>query len=281
MSMVYAVGGASDIGFDREKQEDYFTFCDLGDYTTCAVIGDGTGSADQNPQPAAIAANHIIDEIKRAYDKSRAVFLKNPRYFLEMAFQNADEILKAFKLGSEEKYSGYFASMTAIIMDNWVREDMDTRAKYGSRDRSGKDGKGRRVVCNDLYYVHAGSTRLYLLRDGKLEQITRDDTKGMDMVDQGTIDPISYYTSPECLMLTNWLGTPELKMASGHIKLRPGDLVLLTTDGIHFAIRPEIMAQLILESQTPEDASAILVEAGKSLKYPDNMSAMVIGVQDA
>lgn len=259
MSKIFAVGGASDIGLDRERMEDYFTFTDLGDYTTCAVIADGTGSVNENPQPAAIAANHVIDEIKRAYEKSRSLFLQHPGYFLETAFLNANDLLKAFKLGSEEKYSGYFSSMTAVLLDSY--ED---------------DGK----VYTDMFYVHAGSTRLYLLVDGVLDLVTKDDTEGMALVDKGELSEEGYYTSPECLMLTNWLGAPSVTVQSGRISLHPGDLILMTTDGIHLAMRPSAMAQMILESASPEEAAAVLVEGGKYLKYPDNMSAMLIGVHD-
>lgn len=259
MSKIFAVGGASDIGIDRERMEDYFTFTDLGDYTTCAVIADGTGSLHENPQPAAIAANHVIDEIKRDYDSARDLLLQNPGFFLNSAFMNANDLLRAFKLGNEEKFSGYFSSMTAIFLDSYEE---------------------RGEVFTDMFYVHAGSTRLYLLRDGILDLITRDDTEGMALVDKGDLDEESYYTSPECLMLTNWIGAPSVTIQSGSISLYPGDLILMTTDGIHLALRPSAMTQMILESASPEEAAAMLVEGGKYLKYPDNMSAMVIGVHD-
>ena len=61
-------------------------------------------------------------------------------------------------------------------------------------------------------------------------------------------------------------------------KLQEQDLVLMTTDGIHYALRPDAMSEIILNSP-PEgtEATNALVNAAKNIvKYPDNMSAMLI-----
>lgn len=65
------------------------------------------------------------------------------------------------------------------------------------------------------------------------------------------------------------------KVAYG--KIRPTDLVVLTTDGVHYAVQPEFMADIILKSGSCQEASYNLVQAAKvEVKYPDNMSAMVV-----
>lgn len=51
----------------------------------------------------------------------------------------------------------------------------------------------------------------------------------------------------------------------------------MTTDGVHYAIQPQAMAEIILKSQDCEMAAYNLVDAAKNIiKYPDNMSAMVL-----
>lgn len=49
----------------------------------------------------------------------------------------------------------------------------------------------------------------------------------------------------------------------------------MTTDGIHYAIRPEALSDIVLQSGTCSDAAKSLIEAAKIEKYPDNMSALI------
>lgn len=62
-----------------------------------------------------------------------------------------------------------------------------------------------------------------------------------------------------------------------HGKLKENDIVLMSTDGLHYAIQPEAMSNIILESTNCMEAARNLIDAAKNVvKYPDNMSAMVI-----
>ena len=60
-------------------------------------------------------------------------------------------------------------------------------------------------------------------------------------------------------------------------KLKENDIVLMSSDGLQYAIQPDAMAAIILESKDCMEASKNLIDASKNIiKYPDNMSAMVI-----
>lgn len=93
------------------------------------------------------------------------------------------------------------------------------------------------------------------------------------------IDSETYYVHDGRLKLTSGIGkiiNPRIDTISG--KLQEQDLVLMTTDGIHYALRPDAMSEIILNSP-PEgtEATNALVNAAKNIvKYPDNMSAMLI-----
>ena len=51
----------------------------------------------------------------------------------------------------------------------------------------------------------------------------------------------------------------------------------MSTDGVHYAVQPDAMATIILESKDCMEAAKNLIDASKNIiKYPDNMSAMVI-----
>lgn len=81
------------------------------------------------------------------------------------------------------------------------------------------------------------------------------------------------------LKLTSGLGKiidPKIEIFNGQMK--DTDIVLMTTDGIHYALRPDAMTEIILNSP-PEgtEATKALIKAAKEIvKYPDNMSAMIV-----
>ena len=83
---------------------------------------------------------------------------------------------------------------------------------------------------------------------------------------------------PDRLRMTSGIGVViDPVIQTEHGKIRPTDLVVLTTDGVHYAVQPEFMADIILESGSCQEASYNLVQAAKvEVKYPDNMSAMVV-----
>lgn len=126
---------------------------------------------------------------------------------------------------------------------------------------------------------HSGNTRLYIIRNGKVNLITHDHTQAYELLQEGKIDSETYYVHDGRLKLTSGIGkiiNPRIDTISG--KLQEQDLVLMTTDGIHYALRPDAMSEIILNSP-PEgtEATNALVNAAKNIvKYPDNMSAMLI-----
>lgn len=245
----YFFKSTANIGYEVETQEDFIQYTELDDDTLFCVIADGAGSRREFPDAASVAVMDIVGEIERIFAKSRETFLENPLLFIESAMLRANKILLGMKLGSEQHFSGYASCVTCLLL---------------FRDRH---------FC----IAHSGNSRVYLLRNGRLSQLTRDHTEAMDLFDQGKITEDLYHIHPSRLILTSALGVlsePTIQMKTG--KFRENDVFLMTTDGIHYAVRKEAMAQLILNS-TREDAAETLINASKDeIKYPDNMTAAII-----
>lgn len=70
------------------------------------------------------------------------------------------------------------------------------------------------------------------------------------------------------------LNTPEIQTYSATLK--KGDLLALTTDGIHYAINPESIKNIILESDGWESAANALISGAKMREMVDNMTAAII-----
>ena len=246
----YIIGATADIGVDRELQEDFVQFKELDPNNLLCVIADGSGSRPQLPQPASIVSMDIIEFIGSIFDENKKYLVEDAEFFLKMALLQSNRLLGAFKMGNEEKYAGYAASVTCcLMMEN-----------------------GRFSVA------HSGNTRLYIIRNGKISQLTKDHTKAAKLLDDGKIDIETYHVHPDRLAVTAGIGVvlePTIQTFTG--KLKENDLLLMTTDGIHYALQGDAIAQIVLESRDTVSATAALIDAAKNIvKYPDNMSAILM-----
>ena len=246
----YLVSAAVDIGVERESQEDFFQYKELDDDNLLCVIADGTGSRESYPQPAVIATSDIIDHIERAFHSDKNTFMMNPLMFLNDAFLSANQLIGAFKVANEEIFSGYAASVSAILLSNG----------------------------NMLYCAHAGNTRVYLFRNGDVMQLTVDHTKAAELLADGKIDYQTYHIHTDRLKMTSGIGLiadPKIQLFSG--ATLSNDLFVMTTDGIHYALQLEYIKQFVLNAANEDEAAQSLILAAKGdVKYPDNMSAAII-----
>lgn len=256
---IYTYGGTSDYGCIREVNEDFFDFVVLDEDTLLTVVADGAGSKQNGIglQPAVVACAEITEAVRRLYRDNPKMFLQFPAEMLQEAMAVANRVIGAFKVANEELYSGFGVCITCCLVYE--------RTKF----------------C----FVHCGNTRLHLIRlqpDGsaRILQLTHDHTKAMELLQEGTIQGDAYYAHPARYVYTSGLGVvaePEIQAYTG--KLKKGDILLMTTDGIHYAIRPEAMCDIILQAGNWTAATQALTEGAKMLKMEDNMTAALIFIQ--
>lgn len=251
--MSYPFYAVTDLGYGRSTNEDAIMVKELSKDTMIAMIADGAGSHNEEFQPASIVLNEIYDFISKVTEEEGEEFLKeNITLIFKLAINSANRALGLFKLANEDLYGGFATSLTICLISK----------------------------NNYFAIAHTGNTRLYILRTGfknNIRQLTTDHTKGYRLVSEGKITEEMYYTSPERLKIESGLGfgaDPELQIVDGY--LNENDGVLLTTDGIHYAIRPEAISEIIARSGTLDEGCNTLIAAAKELKYIDNASAILI-----
>lgn len=252
---MYQWGGRSDVGFRREINEDYIKVKWLGDKKEFlfAGIADGSGSHSQDLQPAVLVLNEIAISLDRIIESRKELFRDNIETFLSEAVYNANRILGGLKLGNNEYYAGFATSVTCMILTD----------------------------SGEFTFAHAGNTRLYMLRtkngSTSVKQLTKDNTRAQELVDGGKVPFEEYYFHPDRLNLTSGIGifaNPFVQVFSAGLKDK--DVLLLSTDGIHYAIKPDAISRIIMASDSCESAAANLISGGIEMKYNDNMSAVVI-----
>ncbi len=107
------------------------------------------------------------------------------------------------------------------------------------------------IACKDAaLWAHAGDSRLYWFRDGKIRQQTRDDSVPQRLVDAGEISADQVRFHEDRSKLLNSLGAKE-QMAVAHSQIAgrpaPGDAFLLASDGFW---------ECVTESEMEQDFSA-------------------------
>ena len=86
------------------------------------------------------------------------------------------------------------------------------------------------------YWAHVGDSRLYLWRAGSLTQMTEDHTFVNSLVKDGVITQGEADVHPMQNILLHCIGCEPLEISSGRFKIFKGDLVLLSTDGLHHQV---------------------------------------------
>ncbi|MBQ3010755.1 MAG: serine/threonine-protein phosphatase [Oscillospiraceae bacterium] len=255
---VYTYGGTSDCGYGREVNEDFFDFVVLSDTTLFALVADGAGSKQNGLglQPAVVAASEITEAVRRLYACDPEMFLAHPAEMLLEAVNVANRVVGAFKVANEELYSGFGVCLSCCL-----------------------------VYENSKFcFAHCGNSRIHLLRlqsDGssRIIQLTQDHTKAAQLMQEDVIKGEEYYSHPARYVFTSGIGiaaTPEIQTYSG--QLRKGDILLLTTDGVHYAIRPEAMGDIVLQAGNWSAATKGLTDGARMLKMEDNATAALVFV---
>ena len=257
MASIFVYEGKSDIGYQKAINEDDIGVLELNDEILLLIIADGVKSVlETRFQPAAIAIQEIGSFMQRIFKKSPDLLTQYPELFLSEALESANRVLTVFSACDEDHYTGFGCSCTCCLI-------------YRKKD--------------EIYATVAsvGNTRLYLIRFTKslpsIHQLTTDHTRAAEMVFSGLITEEQYYTHLDRLVLTSGLGVlpePRIQILE-NLFLKKDDIILMTTDGIHYAIRPEALSDIVLQSGSCADAVKSLIEAAKLEKYADNMSAIV------
>ncbi|HEX4156011.1 MAG TPA: protein phosphatase 2C domain-containing protein [Acidobacteriaceae bacterium] len=153
------------------------------------------------------------------------------------------------------------------------------------RERRGKRMATTVVSCVLRYdkavIAHVGDSRCYHLCDGKITAVTSDHTFVNEQLRMGLITPIEAATSEIRNVLTRSLG-PErfIKADTTTLSLKPGDTLLLCTDGLYGGMYDEDILRIISQRKDPQQAAEDLVSYAIEVDGSDNATAQVVHVSD-
>ena len=146
------------------------------------------------------------------------------------------------------------------------------------------DGMGTTLTAilfagDRLGMVHIGDSRGYLLRDGELAQITKDDTFVQTLVDEGRITAEEAHSHPQRSLIMRALTGHEVEPTLIMREAREGDRYLLCSDGLSDPVRHETILEAL---KIPDVAASAdrLIELALRGGGPDNVTVVVADVVD-
>lgn len=232
-----------------QKNEDFATAWER-DGTIFQLVADGNGATDDY-NPATFCANEIrrfcdlyFKDIKTTADAQRV---------LGSAVYTANRVLLAYKKANGEKYTNNsFTTLTmSVILPN-----------------------------NQFVFAHSGNSRLYLVRNERIVQLTKDHTEAQRLCDEGKLKKEEVPLHPDNSILSSALGfeVPRIDVMSG--SLQKGDIVIMLTDGVHGVINLDQLHDIIFQTGNCKEACEGIVQVVNALGAPDNFSAVVSFVNE-
>ncbi len=240
------LAGKTDVGRVRQENQDDYRAGELPGGAVWALVCDGMGGAKGGREASQGACNVIENFFQEQYAQCGA---GQEEPFLKKALLYANRFVFQ-KAAHEEALAGMGTTAVCALV------------------RSG-----------NVYLCHAGDSRAYLIRDGKLTQLTHDHSYVQELVDCGTITEEEAEHHPQKNIITKALGVdyrlePEFTAA----KLKREDRLLLCTDGLTNMVPAEEMEKLLAQGAF-YDLPDRLIEAANAHGGSDNITALLLAVE--
>jgi len=248
MALSLNIGKSTNLGNYRENNEDAIEVKGFPDLTI-AVVADGMGGQAAGE----IASKRAIDIIPRELRKSLTAGVNNEttKVMIRRAIVQANEEIMAMgQLDKEMKNMG-----TTVVTAVW---------------RKGPE----------LFVAGVGDSRAYLVRGGKIQQLTVDHSLAQALVEAKTISAAEAKEHKFRNVLWKYLGSKEVGEGPDVLilPLQPGDRYLLCTDGLHGVVPDDKLLEFAAGHDNPQTAADGLVQLALDSGSRDNVSCIVIDV---
>lgn len=143
------------------------------------------------------------------------------------------------------------------------------------------EGMGTTLLCvfireGRASWVHVGDSRLAVYRDGALSQLTEDQNLARYLVEEGEITPEEVADHYSRNILDQALGSLLDEPETGSVKLEPGDILMLSTDGFHNLVLPEQIVAELLNSTELKPTTDLLVKIALNRGGMDNITLVMV-----
>src|SRR6266498_3373301 len=223
-----------------------------------AVLADGIGGHRAGEVAAELAVNHIMQVVA----KTKA---KNTGQIIEQAVTEASDAIAAHSASNEN-----LKGMGATCAIAWI-------------------------IGDKLYTAYVGDSRIYLMRGGRIQQLTVDHTWVQEAIEKGILTPELAREHPNVHVIRRYLGSPEppepdfrLKFFDGEgdqhaeanqgVQLQPDDVLLLCSDGLTDLVWNDEILETVRTKSNLKEAARSLVDLANARGGHDNTTVILISV---
>jgi PPM family protein phosphatase len=158
------------------------------------------------------------------------------------------------------------------------------RIEAAIADDGARDGMGTTVTAlllsgGSVAALNVGDSRCYLVRDGGMTQVTRDDTYVQALVDQGVLTPDDARRHPQRALVTQAVQGGDFQPTGRMLPIRAGDRFLLCSDGLTDYVTDEVIGETLLTRADRKSCAAELINRTLDAGAPDNVSVIVCDVE--
>jgi len=263
--VIVNVAGLTDVGESRDHNEDGLLVFDMG-LSQDLPEPDSEHSLDQRPLLLAVSdgmGGALAGEVASALTL---------------------EVLRDRARGAMARLGGH----DAVALESWLAEgihEANRRVREAASQDPSIEGMGATATAGLVFpgaivLAHVGDSRAYHLRDSQLRQLTTDHTFVGHLVSQGHLSLEEARSHEHRHVLLQAVGVKEtLDVDSLTVILRPGDRLLLCSDGLYDLVSDEaIVETLASEGQPPLAQCRALITAANSLGGFDNTTVIILHV---
>lgn len=220
-------------------------FIPRGGEISLAVVADGMGGHNAGDVASRIAVDTVVSELKKGGQGGAAALITNA-----VNCANTEVYTRA---QSDVQYKGMGTTMVLALLF-----------------------KTRFVAAN------VGDSRLYLIHDETIEQITRDHSYVAELVALGYITKQEAAHHPRRNVITRALGTSEHERVDVFEReWTAGDVILLCSDGLYSELEEDDILRTVISSENMQDACDDLVDCALYSGSRDNVSVVIVRNEDA
>ena len=247
---------ATDVGRVRDHNEDNF-LVDKG--LNLFVVADGMGGHAAGEVASSIAVNQMRDVVR----------------------QNKD-LLDSYKEGSRIASTRDVLSLLEHAVQKACVEIHDLANRETEKRGMGTTLSCLLVIGNKGFIAHVGDSRVYLLRGGRVVQLTEDHSLVNELIKRGKLAASEAESSPYKNAVTRAVGVYEsVEVDTMDFDVLPGDLFLLASDGLTGYLQKEEIEPIVDGADDLKKIPAAFIDMANERGGKDNITNIVVRLVDA
>lgn len=252
--------GATDVGLVREHNEDNFVCVDIDD--------DIRGVPDDEVRETEVGERGLLLAVCDGMGGAAAGEVAS-----QMAVDTLDEVMKT---GDTENDHDLFAHRLVYAIEEAGSRIFGAAKMDRSRRGMGTTSTVAGLMDNTLFVGQVGDSRCYVLREGKLKLITKDQSLVNQLIEAGQLSEEEAEEFEHSNIILQALGTTEeVSVDLTFLELRQGDRIMLCSDGLSGLVHAELIQEVMAEGDDLKAMTHKLIEMANAGGGHDNITCVM------